>query len=63
QFQIKQIAHAVVTDLHTAPIPRSGFALPPIVDINAKEINSQISLAVFITNQWFFLGQIEYYPN
>ncbi|MGV4858505.1 hypothetical protein, partial [Acetobacter senegalensis] len=28
-FQIKQIAHAVVTDLHTAPIPRSGFVLPP----------------------------------
>ncbi|MGV4858545.1 hypothetical protein, partial [Acetobacter senegalensis] len=27
-FQIKQIAHAVVTDLHTAPIPRSGFVLP-----------------------------------
>ncbi|WP_214609645.1 hypothetical protein, partial [Acetobacter pasteurianus] len=28
-FQIKQIAHAVVTGLHTAPIPRSGFVLPP----------------------------------
>lgn len=37
-------------------------AIPPIVDISAKEINSQISLAVFITNQWIFLGLIEYYP-
>ncbi|WP_048884111.1 hypothetical protein, partial [Komagataeibacter intermedius] len=33
QFQIKQIAHGVVTDLHIAPIPRSGFVLPAKSDV------------------------------
>lgn len=37
QFQIKYLSHAVVTDSHATPFPRSGFVLPPLPSFFPRE--------------------------
>lgn len=51
-FQSADSGHAFKYPVLPIALNKADFPFPPpIVDINAKEINSQISLAVFITNQ------------
>ncbi|WP_345191463.1 hypothetical protein, partial [Gluconacetobacter tumulicola] len=51
QLQIKHLFHAVVTDSHATPFPRSGFVLPAIaacqVHMGIEQTTRHVIIAVF----------------